>query len=227
MIVDTYFDVNHQFSIPAPAGTGLIQLHVAGSKAYGTSTPDSDTDYRGVCICPLDYYLGLRRFEQFVSVKSVDITVYDIKKFVGLAAKANPNILETLWAEPFFTTPAWDILSEHRDLFLTQRVEHTFSGYAHSQLLRIKSHRSWLLNPPKAPPTRSQYGLKETSEISKDDLNSMWPVVESFMKSGYNNESEAVVHALAQLNLSPSIHSIVMAERRYSAASKNWAQYQN
>lgn len=42
-----------------------ILLTKSGSQAYGTSTPTSDLDVKGVAVAPKEYYLGfLKRFEQ-------------------------------------------------------------------------------------------------------------------------------------------------------------------
>lgn len=42
-----------------------VLLVVAGSRAYGTFTPTSDVDVKGVAIPPEEYRLGyLHRFEQ-------------------------------------------------------------------------------------------------------------------------------------------------------------------
>ena len=40
--------------------SGLILLALTGSQAYGTATPTSDRDYKGVFIAPKDYYLGFK-----------------------------------------------------------------------------------------------------------------------------------------------------------------------
>ena len=42
-----------------------ILLTRTGSHAYGTNTPESDEDYRGVCIPPPEYYLGLKSINEY------------------------------------------------------------------------------------------------------------------------------------------------------------------
>ncbi len=145
-----------------------------GSHAYGTSLPTSDVDLRGVCIAPKKYYLGfVERFEQTV-LTDPDLTIFDIRKFMHLAADANPNVLEILYTDPedhlMVRQPVMQRLFEARDLFLSKKAKHTFSGYALSQLKRINLHYKWLKDPPKAPPTREEFGLPERTVIPADQL---------------------------------------------------------
>lgn len=127
-------------SVPWVKGNTIL-LAKAGSHAYGTATPASDEDYRGICISPIDYYLGtLRRFEQF-ETKEPDLVIYDIRKYVRLASQANPNVLEILFTEPsdLVVLETWGaFLISMRNMFLSKRVRHTYSGYAVAQLRKIK-----------------------------------------------------------------------------------------
>jgi len=115
----------------------------------------------------------------------LDLCVYSIHKYVALAANANPNVLELLFLDDrdvLFTTPAWDRLREHRDLFLSKKCRHTYTGYAMSQLKRIKGHRAWLLNPPKAEPTRAEFGLPEESVLPADVRNQIDEAVSKIIR---------------------------------------------
>ena len=104
----------------------------------------------------------------------IDLVVFNLSKFVRLAADANPNILELLFLDEediLYQREAWKKLREHRRMFLSKKTKHTYTGYAMSQLKRIKGHRSWLLNPPDCEPTRKAYGLPEESLIPSDVRN--------------------------------------------------------
>lgn len=118
-----------------------IFLTISGSRAYGTQTPTSDFDFRGIAIAPKEYYLGFnKRFEQ-VESKDPDLTIFELQKFIKLATDCNPNIVEILYTDPsnhLIVTPAGGRLLDNRELFLSQKAKHTFSGYAISQLKRIK-----------------------------------------------------------------------------------------
>ncbi|MBF9672481.1 nucleotidyltransferase domain-containing protein, partial [Streptococcus pseudopneumoniae] len=70
---------------------------VHGSHLYGTNIEGSDRDEKGVCIPPIEYFFGFNsKFEQH-ETKDPDCAVYDIRKFMSLAANCNPNILEILF----------------------------------------------------------------------------------------------------------------------------------
>jgi len=70
---------------------------LGGSHAYGLNTETSDEDIRGICIPPEKYWLGLTRFDQADKFQNEDKVIYNIKKFVELAADCNPNIIEFLY----------------------------------------------------------------------------------------------------------------------------------
>lgn len=154
-----------------PARTIYMTKH--GSHAYGTSLPTSDLDLRGIAIAPKDYYLGfMQTFEQAVQTNP-DLQIFELKKFLRLACDANPNVLELLYTDPedhLLFTPTMARLMANREFFLSRKAKHTFSGYAISQLKRINIHYRWLKNPPKAPPTRAEFGLPERTVIPADQL---------------------------------------------------------
>lgn len=155
--------------------TILLTYH--GSHAYGTATPTSDVDFKGVAVAPKSYYLGLDRFEQAEfkdPARNAEAVIYEIRKFVNLAAACNPNIIEVLWTEPeqhVICTPAGRELVDHRDLFLSKKARYTFSGYARAQLKRIKTHYRWIrYGADMSPPTREQFDLPNHTLIPADQL---------------------------------------------------------
>jgi hypothetical protein len=171
-----------------------VLLTVAGSRAYGISTVDSDIDVKGVCVPTKECYLGyLNSFEQadkpchidtlksFLTVNEQEIanrtklegSIYELKKFFKLAADCNPNILDLLFCrdeDVRICTPVGLKLRENRNLFLSKKCRFTFGGYAFSQLKRIQTHRKYLLNPPTHAPTREEFNLPERYLIPREQL---------------------------------------------------------
>jgi len=133
----------------------------AGSHLYGTSTPESDVDIRGICLAPIETLLGLSNFKQYQGGADCDLVIYELRRFCALALDANPNILDILMA-PKETWQVhdgrWEAIYEHRHAFLSQKVRHTFSGYAVSQLKRIERHRHWIVDPPDHQPAQEEFG---------------------------------------------------------------------
>ncbi len=81
----------------SPAARGLILLEcLSGSRAYGTDTPESDTDIRGIFIAPREQFYGLEHPAQ-ISDETNDTTYYEIGRFIELLTKNNPNILELIF----------------------------------------------------------------------------------------------------------------------------------
>jgi predicted nucleotidyltransferase len=132
--------------------------------------------------------------KEVVKASKLEGSVYELRKFLKLALDGNPNILDVLfcrdedvlsWGQAStapgvqtlvhldqaasFATPGF-LLREARDLFVSAKCKHTFSGYAFAQLKRINTHRRWILKPPTHKPTRAEFGLPESTLIPQDQL---------------------------------------------------------
>jgi uncharacterized protein len=187
---------------------------VHGSTAYGLAREGSDVDLKGVLIGPPAWYHGWRIAPEQVEL-SPDHVRFELRKFMRLAADANPNFIEMLWAEPHhhrIVTAQGRRLLDARDLFLSKRVAERFGGYALSQLKRIRTHRVWLLDPPKSAPTRAGFSLPESTVIPADQL----AAVETLLNEG--NTAEA--------DVSPNFFDLLVRERKYKAAQQHWTSYQ-
>lgn len=161
----------------------IVYLTKHGSRAYGIHREDSDLDLKGIVIPPKEYFLGFANvFEQaeFSNKKDnlakkdeIEGVAYCIRKFFKLASDCNPNIIEVLFADEsdhIIVHPVMEEVLANRDLFLSKKARYTFAGYAHSQLKRIKNHRNFILNPPKAAPRRSEFGLPENRKLSTSQI---------------------------------------------------------
>lgn len=143
---------------------------VAGSRLYGFATPVSDEDFRGVFIPDKDYVLGMKHIEQ-VEQKEPDRVLYAVGKFFQLALNSNPNIIEILYVpdeKMIFTTPIWEKVRNNAHLFLSKKARHAFSGYAHSQLHRIKRHKKWLDDKDHEEPKKEDYINQMTLVVGEE-----------------------------------------------------------
>lgn len=167
-----------------------IIVGLAGSKSYGTDHPLSDTDWKGVVIPPRRYCMTeVYNFEQTgwkstnktgrlsevagIEEAEEEGTLFGIDKFINLCSACNPNVIETLFLLPehyAILTDEGRLLIENRQLFLSQKALYTFTGYALSQLKRIKTHKSWIDNPPKSKPTRLEFELPDFKPLSQDQI---------------------------------------------------------
>lgn len=124
-----------------------ILLTKAGSHIYGTSTPDSDTDYKGICIPPKEYYLGLKSINEYNksggknfgernTKEDIDVVICHINKFVLQAMQGVPNNLDILFCRDEDIVHIDEFGKELRDFrkeFLSKEIFKKFSGYALSQ----------------------------------------------------------------------------------------------
>lgn len=236
-------------------GTVLITRH--GSRAYGTSTPESDEDFKGIAIPPKEYFLGSQKNFEQAELKDPDTVIYDIRKFFNLAAACNPNIIEVLHTDPsdhILVDPIGRIILENKDKFLSKRIKHTFMGYSIAQLKRIKTHRRWLMNPPKSVPTRAECGLPEQTLIPKDQLMAaeaeikkeidrfQFDFMEDLSSPMRIAVSNAMAEMLAELKITSDQHwmaaarkvgltdnfiELMQKEREYNGKKREFDQYQD
>lgn len=272
-----------------------IFLAMSGSHAYGMATPTSDYDYRGICIPGMSSYIGLLgHFEQAVgpdTYKSYpvgllkddpregatqnvpDMQVMELTKFIRLACRNNPSVMELLFtdeSEYVICKPIMRTLLDNRDKLLSKQVKARFCGYAVSQLDRIKRHKYWLDNPPTHKPTREEFGLPNSTLISQDQIGAANALIQketdeyiidqthlpedvkielSFALSrsmraiwqalhtdipypvGSDSKFETTEDALywgaakAQ-NFSDNFLEVLVQEKKYRSAKREWDQYQ-
>lgn len=234
-----------------------IYLAVHGSRAYGTNVETSDYDYRGITICPKQYYFGALQsnFEQ-AELKDPDSVIYEIRKFVKLAAEANPNCMEVLFVDEsdiIHITELGQELLDNRDLFITKKVKHTMCGYAYSQLKKMQHKRQLCMNPPSKYPTRKDLGLPEETIIPQDQLAAANAEVEKelnkmqfdFMENLDEATKIEIRSSMAKMltdlkiskedqwqsaaktiGLSDNLIEVMKLERAYASKKREWDQYQ-
>ena len=140
------------------AKDNLIVRHYAGSRAYGTALPTSDTDFRGIFVGdPVNIRTPFFRVDEVKVQGEEDTVMYELANFMKLAVDCNPNVVETLWvdmSDVTFQHPAYMLMREAAPKLLSSRIAFTTSGYALAQLKRIRGHNKWINNPQEKEPPR-------------------------------------------------------------------------
>lgn len=117
----------------------LIFKAIVGSQSYGTSTPNSDVDYKGVYMQHIDELISFGYKEQINVTK--DECYYEVRRFLELLQSANPTVLELLYTPQdciIQTSPQFELIIKNRHRFLTQKCLMSFGGYAIAQIKKAK-----------------------------------------------------------------------------------------
>jgi len=117
----------------------IIYRCVVGSRAYGLDVENSDTDRRGIYLPPADLHWSLYGMPEQIEDAETQECYWELQKFLVLALKANPNVLECLYT-PLVeeATPlAHELLSGRQNL-LSKLVYQTYNGYVLSQFRKLE-----------------------------------------------------------------------------------------
>jgi len=117
----------------------IIFRCVVGSRAYGLDTNDSDTDRRGFYLPSADLQWSLAGVPEQLENDEEQEVYWELGKFIKLALKANPGILDCLYSP--LVEHATDLAQElvsMRDLFLSKIVYQTYNGYVLSHFKRME-----------------------------------------------------------------------------------------
>lgn len=118
----------------------IIYRCVIGSRAYGLQDDNSDTDRRGIYLPPAELHWSLYGVPEQLENDETQEAYWEIQKFIVLALKANPNVLECLYSPMVeFATPLAHELLSIRDAFLSKLVFQTYSGYVASQFKKMQT----------------------------------------------------------------------------------------
>jgi hypothetical protein len=137
----------------------IVKMRV-GSHLYGTSTPASDVDYKGVYIPDAEQILlqrvkdsmpdpqGKPRVKEFGEKNKagdVDSEFYSLQRFLSLVAEGQTIGIDMIFAPKeavVESSPLWDYIVEHRDRLLNKDSA-AFVGYCNSQAAKysVKGER--------------------------------------------------------------------------------------
>jgi predicted nucleotidyltransferase len=122
----------------------MLLSGIVGSTAYGLARGGSDVDRLGVFAAPTVVVSGLdwsASDESSVQTKP-DVTRHEVGKYLRLALRGNPSILELLWlpgelvetAHPFYGTR---LIGLRTALLSEPAVRSAYAGYARQQAHRL------------------------------------------------------------------------------------------
>ncbi len=130
----------------------ILRVRV-GSHLFGTSTPDSDTDYEGIFMPPVEMLFGFKSCHEIDlgtvskaesgrnTAEAVDYKVREFRDFCRLALENNPNILNVLFADDesvMFCNEYGKRLRLSKFLFPHLGCVRRYKGYAMSQMKKMK-----------------------------------------------------------------------------------------
>lgn len=118
----------------------VIYRCIVGSRAYGLDSNESDTDRRGIYLPPAELHWSLYGVPEQLENPQTEEVYWEIQKFITLALKANPNILECLYTPLVeHASPLAQRLLEMRQSFLSTMVYQTYNGYVMSQFKKLQA----------------------------------------------------------------------------------------
>ncbi|AWN21993.1 nucleotidyltransferase [Deinococcus irradiatisoli] len=118
-----------------------VQLRVVvGSRAFGLDTDTSDIDRRGFYLPTAEQHWSLWGVPEQLENDETQEVYWELQKFLTLALKANPNVLEVL-SSPLVehATPLAQELLDMNSAFLSTLVYQTYNGYVLSQFKRLEA----------------------------------------------------------------------------------------
>lgn len=117
----------------------IIYRCVIGSRAYGLDDDASDTDRRGIYLPPANLHWSLAGVPEQLEDDTTRDTYWELQKFLVLALKANPNILECLNTPLVeYSTPLADELRAMQDAFMSKLIYQSYNGYVLSQFKKLE-----------------------------------------------------------------------------------------
>ena len=113
---------------------------VIGSQAYGLAHAESDVDRRGIYLPTADLHWSLHGVPEQLENHQTQEAYWELQKFLVLALKANPNVLECLYT-PLVekATPLAEELLGMKTIFLSRLVYQTYNGYVLSQFKKMQA----------------------------------------------------------------------------------------
>jgi len=118
----------------------VIYRCVIGSQAYGLADTESDVDRRGIYLPTADLHWSLYGVPEQLENHEAQEAYWELQKFLVLALKANPNVLECLFTPMVEkATPLAAELLGMKTIFLSRMVYQMYNGYVMSQFKKMQA----------------------------------------------------------------------------------------
>lgn len=232
----------------------LIVKCYAGSIAYGTNLPTSDVDFRGIFVAdPVYIRTPFYQIDQYTDTTEQDTVYYELNKFMQLALDCNPNVIELLWTDKsdiVVTTPAYELLRDHAPQLLSKKIAFTTTGYALSQLQRIKGHNKWINQPMPAEPPRQNEYMSLVTNFTPNKIFSITDIISNISSghsfASYGTSEDSTLYGVYKTKSNARLYDDVGAiivngeldksnnkplyivkhnKAEYSIAKEKWSQY--
>lgn len=121
---------------------------IFGSHIYGTNTPNSDMDYKGIYLSPIEDIIFGRKVDSIVTCSKVkkglgirnnkddiDQELKELRKFIYDALDGQTYAIDMLYSPQKFwinSSPEWEFIVANREKFLSKKVN-AFIGYCNQQ----------------------------------------------------------------------------------------------
>jgi hypothetical protein len=120
----------------------IILRGVVGSQAYGLATPQSDVDMKGVYVANFMKVIGLdaaKAIDNSYSFHDPDREFHEIAKYMKLALKCNPTILEMLFLQdyPVLTLEGEELVASRTSFLSEPAIRGSYGAYAKAQADRL------------------------------------------------------------------------------------------
>lgn len=128
-------------TLPSARECSILFASIVGSRSHGLESEESDFDRRGFYIAGAAMQFSLDGAPAQLVNDRDQLCFWEVEKFLRLALKANPTVLECLYSPIVeIASPAICGQLEHfkkRGVFLSRRAHQTFMGYADSQFEKM------------------------------------------------------------------------------------------
>jgi hypothetical protein len=174
----------------------------AGSRLYGTSTPESDHDLRGFAFTPFEYLIGVNQFK--MRDLGDDHKIFSVWRFLDLAMGGDPLLTEILFAPEDKIVKCTELgkgILELRDDIISNVSFRRIMGYSNSE---------W----------RKTIGCKIESKENKKDKDNVLNDIRNLFKPN-KEQMDTIVGVLDQLDEKIMVPSFSgMGEKRKADMAK-------